>query len=89
MPEEKWWLGSLVNGLYPPEEEVRGIIVGGEDNKHLYDFYFYNYDIAVNQYIDGDWFASDAEAEAWFMEKYPDWYARGVEMRCYDRPRVA
>ncbi|MBU0496123.1 MAG: hypothetical protein KKB13_30080 [Chloroflexi bacterium] len=28
--------------------------------------------------------ASDAEAEKWFKETYPDEYQRGVEMRCYD-----
>lgn len=29
-------------------------------------------------------FENDDQAEEWFKENYPDWYKKGVEMRCFD-----
>ena len=65
------------------EEEVRGIIIEAPETKTLYKFYV---QIAgVEHRIDSGWFASDQEAEAYVKQAHSRAYARGVEMRAFDR----
>lgn len=66
------------------EEEVNGIIIGGDG--YTYEFWTLNEEFGDHR-IARDHFENDIEAMKWFKEKYPDWYAKGVEMRVYDLGR--
>jgi len=63
-------------------EDVNGCIIG--DVTFPYQFW-----TSGEEY--GDWciyksyFTDDDAAIAWFKERYPEWYAKGVEMRVYDK----
>ena len=67
-------------------DDVSGIIIGGDE--YRYQFWgVYDYPLAgMPRKIAEGWFANDAEAVAWFQEHYPDEFARGAEMRVWDRP---
>lgn len=72
-----YWIG---------DEEVNGVIVGGETN--TYQFWH-----KVRRLVDGVIveepitrkmeFETDDEAIAWFRTNYPDAYTAGAEMRVY------
>lgn len=60
-------------------EDVGGIIIGGDDGRHNYEFWQDGQPIPQAQHR----FAADAEAIAWFRERWPARYAAGAEMRVY------
>lgn len=60
---------------------VRGIVIGEVTADHYYTFH----DRTTGEYVcGGSWFATDAQAIAWFKEHYPRAFAAGVEMRCHN-----
>lgn len=65
------------------DEEVRGTIIGG-DPPAAYRYEFWT-KVAPPQMIARAWFDNDAEAAAWFTSHDPDSFARGLEMRVWDR----
>lgn len=69
------------------EETVRGIIIG--QMTWRYEFWTvppeFNSDL-FPELVARHEFENDREAIAWFKKNYPDHYAKGVEMRCYDQP---
>jgi hypothetical protein len=67
-------------------EEVRGVIIGGEYKTYKF---FKTVRIAGEQWQEQfahgrSAFDNDTEAEEWLRTNYPNEYAQGVEMRCYD-----
>ena len=70
-------------GLSPFEEDVRGVIIGGDTSP--YEFWTEGptfYCDHAHRIAKGH-FGSDAEALAWFKANYPDYYAQGAEMRVF------
>ena len=65
------------------DEEIRGVIIGGEPSAaYRYEFWT---KAAPAPMIARAWFDNDAEAVAWFKAQHPESFARGVEMRVWDR----
>lgn len=64
-------------------DDVRGIVIGG-DNGTLYKF-FTTVPPGVEQYLGDGLFDNDQEAEAHACTTYPVAYARGIEMRAFER----
>ena len=64
--------------VFGVEEEVNGIIIG--DVTVPYQFWTMD----GSECIDRSYFRDDDTAIAWFKERYPDWYAVGIDMRVYD-----
>jgi len=70
------------------EESVRGTVIG--PMTWPYEFWTLG---SNNPEWDGNYprcivkrhFENDREAEEWFKAHYPDDYAQGVEMRCFDK----
>lgn len=76
-------VASLLSWVGMTEEEVRGIIIEVPEPKKLYKFYM---EVAgVPHQIDRGWFLNDADAEAYVRNTHPRAYARGIEMRVFDR----
>jgi hypothetical protein len=61
-------------------DEPRGILIGS-DFRARYKFFTRN---GRQFHYRDEYFDSDAEAEAWVREHYPDHYAAGVGMRVWD-----
>ena len=80
-------VAALAQWVGMSEEDVRGIIIEVPETKTLYKF-FVRLD-GIEHYLDSGWFASDQEAEAYVKQAHPRAYARGVEMRAFDRARAA
>ena len=66
-------------------DDVRGVIIGG-GARTRYKFYTI-VPPGVEHYLGDGFFANDEEAEAHCRAEWPDAYARGIEMRAYDRER--
>lgn len=64
-------------------DDVRGIVIGGDDELTRYTFYT-TVPPGVETYLGDGLFCSDAEAETYCKTEWPDAYARGIEMRAYD-----
>ena len=72
--------------MNPFEEHVRGTIIG--DVTFPYQFWAwreYGWTLRYYECIARGSFRNDDEAEAWVKEHYPDDYANGIEMRCFDQ----
>lgn len=65
-------------------DDVRGIIIGGDDGLVLYEFYI-RMPPGIEHYIDTAFCRDDAEAEAYVKAQYPVEYAMGIEMRVFER----
>ena len=63
-----YWIGP---------EQVNGIIIGGDTQP--YEFWSKD----GKERIDRGHFENDETAIAWFKERYPEWFQRGVEMRVF------
>jgi hypothetical protein len=61
-------------------DDVRGVVIGGDGVR--YEFWTED---AEPCYITWGTFRTDAEAVAWFHAEHPDAFARGAEMRVFDR----
>jgi len=61
------------------EEEVNGTVIGGFDVP--YEFWTRD---GMHRLAKGH-FETDAEAVAWFQEKYPAEFKAGAEMRVFDQ----
>lgn len=64
-------------------DDVRGIVIGGYDGT-LYKF-FTVVPPGIEHFLGDGLFKDDKEAEAHARTTYPDAYARGIEMRVFDR----
>lgn len=64
-------------------DDVRGIVIGG-DTRTLYKFYTV-VPPGLPHFLGDGLFQTDTEAEAHCKTTWPDAYARGIEMRAYDR----
>jgi len=62
-------------------EDVNGTIIGAVT--WPYEFWTTGEEHG-NWRIDCNYFENDEDAVAWFKEKYPDWFKRGVEMRVFE-----
>lgn len=62
------------------EEDVSGTIIG--DVTFPYQFWTVNEPFGQTC-IDKSYFTDDDAAIAWFKERYPEWFKKGVEMRVY------
>lgn len=62
-------------------DEVRGVIIGGQDRTYEFWPKPEHERLAKWTWIARGCFPNDEEAVAWFREQYPEWFARGVEMR--------
>lgn len=65
-------------------DDVRGVIIGGGNDGTLYKFYTV-VPPGVPHYLGSGLFANDADAEQHAKATYPDAYARGIEMRVWER----
>lgn len=65
-------------------DDVRGIVIGGDGTR--YEFWT---EEDMPRLICREWFQSDAAAVAWFQAEHPAAFARGAEMRVFDRDRRA
>lgn len=59
-------------------DDVRGIVVG----EMTFPYQFWK----DGRRLGRGHFASDAEAEAYCKEQFPEEYKTGIEMRAFDRP---
>lgn len=75
------------------EEEVNGVIIGGDT--WPYEFWTRGAEILLGNghkpqcFLGKGHFASDTEAESYAKNHWPDEYAKGIEMRVYDRVGAA
>ncbi len=64
-------------------DDVRGIVIGGDDGT-LYKFYT-TVPPGLPHYLGNGLFRDDAAAETYCKMEWPDAYARGIEMRAFER----